>query len=499
VTARLLSNVRLAGTPLDDAPLEIFVRDGVIRHIGPAGSAGSTKQDLGTPEVVLDCEGRWAIPGLWDSHTHMNQWALARQRVDVSAAGSAHGLATGIATVAAERRSQPGGILIGYGFRDGLWPDSPSPELLDGVTGDLPTVMISGDLHSAWLNSAALDRFDNREHPTGVLREAELFTIMQGLSQLPDDDLDRAIDDAARAAAARGVVGIVDFEMPDSLLPWTRRIAGGTTSLRVVCSVWPEALERAIDRGLRTGEPVPGTHGLAVAGPLKVVTDGSLNTRTAYCDEPYPGEESGGHGILTVPYEQLVAGMGRAWSAGISSAIHAIGDHANRLAVDAFERVGCPGSIEHVQLIHGPDIVRMARLGIVASIQPEHAMDDRDVAEMHWAGRTPDAFAYRSMLDAGVRLALGSDAPVAPLDPWMAMSAAVFRSRDGREPWHPEQRIDLRNAMRSSTGTVTELRVGGPGDIVVVERDPFACDGDKLRTMPVFATFVAGRATFGPS
>jgi predicted amidohydrolase YtcJ len=201
---------------------------------------------------------------------------------------------------------------------------------------------------------------------------------------------------------------------------------------------------------------------------------------------------------LSVPFDDLVATMDRARAAGISSAIHAIGDHANRMAVDAFERVGASGSIEHVQLIHRQDALRMARLGIVASVQPEHAMDDRDVAETHWAGRTSDAFAFRGLIDAGVRIVLGSDAPVAPLDPWISLSAAVFRSRDGREPWHPEQRITAAEALMASTNGVSALRPGGVADLVVVDRDPHTCDAEELRSMAVFATFLGGRPTFGP-
>jgi predicted amidohydrolase YtcJ len=496
--ALTLANVRIPGPRGAGAATEIHLADGLIRRISPSASRPPT----GFPAAsrsgeVLDCEGRFAVPGLWDHHVHSGQWALARQRIDVSGAPSARALAAAIAPVAAERRAGDAAILIGYGFRDALWADSPTPALLDEATAELPAVMIGGDLHCAWLNSAALQRFGLAEHPTGVLREAELFAIMDALSDVPEAVLDAAVAEAARAAAARGVVGIVDFEMSDAAPVWSRRIASGVDELRVVCSVWTSALPSAIDRGRRTGDPVPGTGGLALVGPLKVITDGSMNTRTAYCDQPYPGEDAG-YGILSVPYQDLVAVMELAWSAGIASAIHAIGDHANRLALNAFEQVGCPGSIEHAQLLHGTDAARMGRLGVVASVQPEHLLEDRDAADILWAGRTSDAYVFRSMIDAGVRLAFGSDAPVVPADPWSALSAAVFRSRDGREPWHPEQRISVGEALAASTNGVSCLRAGGVADIVLVERDPFDCSADELRAMPVFATFLGGRQTFGP-
>jgi predicted amidohydrolase YtcJ len=120
-------------------------------------------------------------------------------------------------------------------------------------------------------------------------------------------------------------------------------------------------------------------------------------------------------------------------------------------------------------------------------------MDDRDVADHHWAGRTGRAFAYRSLLDAGAVLELGSDAPVSPLDPWVTIAAAVTRSRDGREPWHPEQRLSLADALRASWGGVSGVAVGGPADLAVLDADPHASDPDELRTLPVHGTVVAGR------
>jgi predicted amidohydrolase YtcJ len=123
-------------------------------------------------------------------------------------------------------------------------------------------------------------------------------------------------------------------------------------------------------------------------------------------------------------------------------------------------------------------------------------MDDRDVADHYWAGRTGRAYPFRSLLDAGAELELGSDAPVAPLDPWIAIAAAVTRSRDGREPWHPEQRIPVDEALRASQGGVAALAEGGPADLLITDEDPRTCDPESLRTMPVHATMVAGAWTY---
>src|SRR5690606_11885155 len=155
------------------------------------------------------------------------------------------------------------------------------------------------------------------------------------------------------------------------------------------------------------------------------------------------------------------------------------------------ERMPDGTRMEHAQLVRGEDLERFAALGVAASVQPEHAMDDRDVADHYWAGRTGRSFALRSLLDAGAQLLLGSDAPVAPLDPWTTLNAAVTRARDGREPWHPEQAISVAEGIEASIHTVID--VGEPADLVAVDRDPH--DPANLAGMPVALTLPAGPPT----
>jgi predicted amidohydrolase YtcJ len=493
LTAVVLRNARVVGG--SGAPCEIEVSDGLIASIRPVSSAQIARSP-GAGEVV-ELDGRWVLPGLWDHHVHFEQWAIARTRIDLSSAGSAAEAATAVATAAA-RVPPDRDLVVGVGFRDAMWPDEPTVELLDRHTGETATVLVSGDLHSAWLNSAARRRFAQPETAAGLLREQAAFDIQLAVADLPRGRVDELVADAAEAAAARGVVGIVDFEWPDVGPCWQHRIAAGLTALRVRCSVWPQRLDAAIGRGLRTGDPLDAV-GLATMGPLKVIIDGSLNTRTAYCFQAYPGDDgASGHGLLTVEPDELVHLLTRAQAAGLTAAVHAIGDHANSIALDAFERASSEpsrrSSIEHAQLLTERDIERMAGLGLVASVQPEHAVDDRDVADRFWAGRTGSAFAYRSLLDAGVPLALGSDAPVAPLDPWVAIAAAVHRSRTDRPPWHPEQQISTEAALRASSHTTVE--VGRSADLVVVEHDPLRSRPDELRAMPVAATMLSGRWTY---
>jgi predicted amidohydrolase YtcJ len=484
--------VLLRRAALDGGLIDVRIERGVVTAIGPDLPANGVE--------TVDLEGRVLLPGLWDAHVHFDQWTLARRRLDLGPATSAAGAA---ALVAARLRAdppEPGTTLVGHGFRDALWPDAPHRDQLDAVTGPgvggTPVVLVAADLHCCWVNSAAADRYGMADHPTGLIRERDWTPIMTDVRTAPTHLLDRWVADAERAAAARGVVGVVDFEAPWQLDAWAARIAGGADALRVVASVWPEALDDPVARGLRSGDVVPGTGGLLAMGSLKVVTDGSLNSRTAYCHDPYPGL-GGDHrcGVLLVPPDELVPLLRRAAAHGIDAAVHAIGDRANELVLDAFAETGVAGRIEHAQLLCAADPARFAALGVVASVQPAHVLDDRDVADRLWAGRTGRAFAYRTLLDAGVELALGSDAPVAPLDPWVAIAAAVHRSGDGRPPWHPEQEIPLSGALAASTGPDGPVAVGRRADLCVTDLDPAAVDAATLRAMPVAATLLGGRWT----
>ncbi|MFT2705861.1 amidohydrolase [Clavibacter zhangzhiyongii] len=512
-----MSGLLLAGgrLPGSDALVDVLVRDGAIASVGPAGSADAA----GAETRALD--GRFVIPGLWDNHVHFTQWTKVSRRLDLSRVGSA---AEAVALVrdALAARERSGAVtgagaleaLVGYGFRDGLWPDLPTKDLLDAVAGDTPVLLVSGDLHCCWASSAALAPHGYGDHPTGLLREDDCFDFMYRVEEGDASSLDARAVQVARDAARRGVVGVVDLEIDENQDRWRRLAALGHDALRVEFGVWPQHLDRARVEGLRTGDVLAGTGGLVRVGPAKVVTDGSLNTRTAYCFDPYPdvdGQGGGAHGgacgTLSVPPEELRGLMSRAVRQGLRPAIHAIGDHANRLALDAFADLeretggahraadGTAGSIEHAQLLTHEDVARFAGLGVVASVQPEHAMDDRDVADVYWAGRTGRAFALADLRAAGTRLALGSDAPVAPLDPWATMSAAVGRARDGRAPWHPEQAIDRAAALDASVRT--RVAPGERADLAVVDADPLAdaTTPDGLRAMRVAATLLGGRFT----
>jgi predicted amidohydrolase YtcJ len=433
----------------------------------------TTIEISGEAHEEFDLKGRWVLPGLWDHHVHFGQWAMGSRRLDLSPASSAAEAAALVRRAIAANPPEPGVVFLASGFRDGLWPDTPSPDLLD--FGDIPVALLSGDVHTLWTNRAAL-RMLGRPESDWWLREQPAFDLTRRITEVPPDVLDRWALEAARAAAARGVTGIVDFEMEDGPGSWARRFASGFRGLRVRAAVYPHT------------PPLPDVDSkLYEVGPYKLFTDGSLNTRSAWCYDAYPGTDD--IGLPTYAPGELLAAAREGAARGLTPAIHAIGDRAVTEALDVFEALGVAGSIEHVQLIQDADLLRLATLGIRASVQPEHAMDDRDVADRYWHGRTHRAFAYRALLDAGAQLALGSDAPVAPLDPWITMAAAVTRTRDNRGPWHPEQAITPLEALAASTHA-------HPTDLAIVDADPTV--PENLRTMPVHATMVAGSWTHGP-
>lgn len=486
----LLRGGRVVGS--ESAPVDVLIDGDRIAAIAPRLEAPAAVEAIGL-------DGRWLHPALWDGHVHSGQASLAARRLDVSGARSA---AEAVALVRAridDAPPAPGEVLLGFGFRDGLWPDAPAPDALE--LGPHPVSLVSGDVHCVWSNSAALATI-GRGAGDWLLREQEAFDANIAFSRVPDAVLDRwAVEDAA-TWAARGVVGIHDLEMHDAPGAWMRRVAAGFRGLRVRAGVYPAGLEGAIAAGVRTGAAIEGAHGLVVGGHYKLFTDGSLNTRTAWCEDPYPGLDGAeAHGLASHGFDDLVEAARAGIAAGLAPTIHAIGDRAVTMALDAFAALGplpggARGRLEHAQLVSEADLPRFAALGVVASVQPEHAMDDRDVADHYWAGRTARAFPYRALLDGGAELALGSDAPVAPLDPWVAIAAAVTRSRDGAPPWHAEQAITVPEALAASVGGGTpRLEAGGVADLVVLDADPLTASGEELRAMPVAGTMLAGEWT----
>ncbi|WP_032386989.1 amidohydrolase [Rhodococcoides fascians] len=483
----------IANVALDDSGVlfDIELVGSTIGSITPAGS------DRTRGVEVFDGAGGVALPGFVDSHVHLTQWAAARRRIDVGPASSA---ADAVALVFPYARTAGDSVVRANGFRDAQWSDEPHKDLLEDALPGVRVALTSMDLHTLWLSPALL-RDLGIDHPTGVLRDVDGLEAVMALEALEDPaELDRAVLDATAALAVRGVTGVVDFEFADNRTVWDRRLSAGSPAVRVDTTVWPQWLDEALDRGERTGD-VSAVSDMIRRGPLKVMLDGSLNTRTACCHDRYPGVDGdNAYGLLLETHDGLYELVSRAARGGITSAVHAIGDRANGVALDAFERAGCGGRIEHAQQLVPEDIARFASLGVAASVQPQHAMADRDIAEDLWAGRRSVAYGYGSLHRSGATLLFGSDAPVSPPEPLAGVAAAVFRTDDDRPPWHAEESVPLDAALQAASGGRGALRVGDVADIVVLEEHPVHRSAHDLADTEVRATICAGLLTHvGPA
>lgn len=482
----LLTGVRAPGS---DVSLDLNIRDGVVTEIGPTLAPPNDAQ-------IIDGGGRTVLPGLWDAHVHVTQWALNRGRIDLSGTDSAGEVTTILGRATTGRGPQD--LVVGGGMRMALWDTPPHKDMLDAVTGDVPVVATNVDLHTAWCNSAALRLFDVPDHEggdDGLVREASGYRVIEELSNLTIPVQDREVATAMAAAAALGITGVKDFEFIDSALEWQRRIAVGLPCVRLDTTFYLAALDDAIARGWRTGDVVPDTHGLVRAPHLKLFTDGALNSGTALCHEVNPDGSPGSSGHRAMEPTDMLAAVRRAWAHGIAPDIHAIGDLAVSTALDVIEQVDCPARMEHVQLVARRDLPRFARRGLVAGVQPAHCTDDRDVTDQDWADRADRAYPFASLLGSGATLEFGSDAPVSPLDPWAAISAAVTRTDDDRASWHPGECLDRRSALVASTRGRTGIEVGDVADLVMVDNDPLTCAVETLPDPGVALTLLQGRTT----
>jgi predicted amidohydrolase YtcJ len=480
----VLRNVRvveLGEGPGWAGPVDLVVEQRTVQNIGhelerPLGIEG------------FDAEGRWLVPGLWDHHVHLAQWTAQAQRLDLAGSESPEYVVSRVRDHLADHD----GPLVGFGHRLGRWRTEPSVAMLDAVAPDVPVVLIAGDAHHAWLNSRALELLGLPPRD-GVVAENEWYDAYTRIDAVLAPDLSpaayrRTLD----AAAALGITGVVDLERGQTAADWEER----DSPIRVRVATYADGLDAVITAGLRTGDVLPGSPDLVTMGPLKIISDGSLNTRTAWCCEEYA--DGSGSGAPNQSSGELAGLLDLAHSHGLEVATHAIGDRALREALTAYDVTGALGSIEHAQLVHRQDLQTMARLALRASVQPAHLLDDRDVTEELWPDRAERCFALRWMLDEGVTVVLGSDAPVSPLDPWLAVAAAVHRSADDRPPWHPEQALTVREALAASVDGQGSVHAGMPADLVLLDADPLAEQDDSaavaahLRHLPVALTLVGG-------
>ncbi len=474
-----------------------------------AGGVGVHETALASPEVV-DLGGRTVLPGFTDSHVHFPTWALAQAQVSLEGCGS---LAEALDRIrGAERRE--GRWVRGYGWRSDDWSErrDPTKEDLDAVTGDTPAAFIAKDYHSLWLNSAALalaggdldvdggvvERNASGE-PTGVLREESCWRFKERYILTADDEYLEAMRAGIRIANARGVTAVHDKDgWLGAVGLWQQLEERGQLSLRVWQSIPADQVDAPAALGLRSGLGSPYLR----VGYLKAFMDGTLGSQTAWMLDD--------SGVRITSGEELAEIIRRGAAAGWPVAVHAIGDKANREALNAFEEtrelwqpLGLRHRIEHAQLLAPEDVARFASIGVTASVQFSHAPSDRALADRYWAGKTDGAYAWRSLLDAGATVINGSDAPVEELDPLAGVRAGVRRTIDDRPAWHGEQCVTIDEAFHATCVAPAwmardERRRGTliPGklaDLVVLDRDPW----DDLDAQ-VVATMVGGRWVHNP-
>ena len=476
-----------------------------------AGGVGTHELALASPEVV-DLGGRCVIPGITDSHTHFPTWATARRVIRLedaeSAEDAASRMAPGVSGTAAGRwfRAQ--------GFRETNWPAPPTKEVLDGVTGDVPAAVISKDFHAIWLNSAGIARTggdlrryevhggivekDPDGEPTGLLREESAWRFKEDHLEYPDEEYLDSMREGLKVAAARGVTAIHDKDGWIPAIPrlWQELERDDALPVRVWQSLPHEHADRLREIGLASGlgERVR-------VGYLKVFMDGTLGSQTALMSD--------GSGVEITSREEFADILRRSARARWPVAVHAIGDQANRNALDAFEEtraewqpLGLRHRVEHTQCLLPDDVGRFAALGLTASVQFSHAPSDEELAHRFWSDRLDGVYSFRSLLDAGTRLINGSDAPIEELDPWGGILAGVLRH------WREDQRVTVEEALIASTvapawQTYDERRRGKllPGylaDLVILDRDPLAIPVEELPQVQVVATMVGGRWTHNP-
>jgi predicted amidohydrolase YtcJ len=507
----------------------VILENGVIRTLDPslptsralaiagafvAGGVGVHETALASPETV-DLGGRCVLPGFTDSHVHFPTWSLAQRQVNLDGCTS---LDEALARVR-DAEVAPGRWLRGYGWRDGDWQPrtEPTKQALDEVTGETPTIMLSKDYHSAWLNSAALAAAggdlevaggvverDERGEPTGILREESAWRFRDRYVLTTEDEWVEATRGGIKLAHSRGVVAINDKDGWLGAPGIFQRLRDeGNLSLRVWGSIPHDLLDDVAALSLRSGF---GDDFLRI-GYLKCFMDGTLGSRTALLTD--------GSGVEITSREELEEIVRRAAERGWPVGVHAIGDQANRNALDAFEASrdvwqprGLRQRIEHAQCLTAEDLPRFAELGIACSVQFSHAPSDRDLVESYWPERIQGSYSFRSLLESGAVVANGSDAPVEELEPLAGIAAGVLRSIDERPAWRPEQALTVEQALHATC--VAPARLSGderrrgkllPGylaDLVVLDRDPVTCPPEELRDVQVVATMVGGRWVHNP-
>lgn len=515
----------------------MLIDEGKIRAIGDEAhclkfaAAPVKREDLG---------GSVVIPGLTDAHIHLQHYALSLQKIDCEVPTRTECLRR-VAQRAQE--TLPGNWVLGHGWNQNEWPEGfGSTADLDAAAPHNPVYLTAKSLHAGWANTAALHaaeinantpnppdgeiQRDKHGQPTGILFESAMELVSEVVPKPSISEIMEAIQQAQQALWEMGVTGVHDFDRRDCFAALQSLHARGDLNLRVLKSLPIDELEHAVALGLRSGF---GDDWLRI-GSLKAFADGALGPHTAAMLQPYENEPDN-LGMLMIEREEMFERGRLAVENGFSLAVHAIGDRANHEILNAFDQLrdyemrlqttdGRPQTaaqrplrhrIEHVQLLHPTDAPRLAQLGVIASMQPIHAISDMKMADEFWGGRAAHAYAWRTQLQHGAQLAFGSDAPVDSPNPFWGLHAAVTRRRANGDPapegWYPAQRLTISEALHAYTQAPAfaaglEDRLGklAPGhlaDLLVLDEDPFACEPEALREIRPSAVMIGGEWVVG--
>ena len=518
----------------------LIAQNGRLRAIG----SNRDIRDLADREMpgvkVMDLDGRTVLPGFIDAHTHLLAGGFALQTVDLRGCAGPDEFVRRIADRALT--TQPGGWVKGGGWDQETWPAAPLPhkDWIDAITGSIPVFVTRSDLHIGLANSAALQaagitdgtpdpaggeiyRDPDTGEPTGILKDAAIRLLDAAMPKPTPTEQAGALRLALRLAASRGVTSVQDItDWGNPAWSEWNMFQEFRRQGKLTCRIYARLPLIDWDRRrddlprFRTG---PAADPWLRFGGLKGFTDGSLGGRTAYFFDPYD-DAPDYRGLLQeemLPEGAMERRIREADLAGIPVSVHAIGDRANSILLDIFAGVARANGprdrrsrIEHAQHLREEDIQRMAELGIIASVQPAHIIDDGGWAERRIGPeRCRLTYAFRSLAAAGVPLAGGSDWPVAPLDPLLGIQAAVTRcTADGLFPdgWHPEQQLTVDQAIHAFTlgaayAEFAEAEKGSltPGkfaDCVVLSADPYAVSAATVREIRVLSTIAGGNVVY---
>lgn len=500
------------------------------------GSTAEIKKLVGKETQVIDLEGALVLPGFTDCHTHFLKGGFSLSDIQLRDV-------TSLAQFAERVEAKAKELGKGEWIINGSWdheqfspPNLPTKEAIDDASPDNPVCVTRYDLHIALANSLALkiagitkntlspeggeiQKDPNTGEPTGILRDAAIELVKRHMPEPSFNAELRAAETALAHARELGVTSVHDmndavnfakhFEVYQELLK------EGKLTSRIYFYIPIDKIGLLED--LKMKSPF-GNDWLRIAG-LKGFADGGLGARTAYFFEPYV-DDPGTSGLLAsqmFPEGIMEERILKAYQQGLQVAIHAIGDRANCIILDIFEKVVAENGsldrrwrIEHAQHLRPEDIARFGRLSVIASVQPFHAIDDGRWAEKSIGEeRCRTTYAFKSLLDSGAVLALGSDWPVAPLNPLVGIYAAVTRRTiDDKNPqgWYPEQKISLEEAIKGFTlnPAFTEfaenikgsIEVGKLADLVVLDRNLFEIKSEEIKDVRVTMTLVSGRIVY---